>query len=204
MTKQEAVGIIYILQSSYPGFYNKQTDKQAEILVDFWASCFNDYEANIVLKALTAIIIKKTEFPPTIAEVNVEIIKMVKPNEEFLDGEAAWGEVQRIMRKYSAYLDEEQEASMNKELNRDECLAKTVRACGGMYYLRMCELENINTLRAQFIKIYNSYTKRKQDDLLLPNSLKNKIGEIQQQSIARTNDIVGMLVDKFSLGIEEE
>lgn len=200
MTFEEAFEVIYILQSNYPNFYSRQTENQAEIMTQFWATAFRDYDLNIVMNALLSAIMKKKSFPPNIAEINEEIIKMVKPNIEQMDGEIAWGKVQSLIKNFGQYLFQDQQDALDKELDGDEILKMAIRACGGLEVLRMCQMNSLNTLRAQFIRIYNSYAKRKVDDLLLPNSLKIEINQIQQQSIEKSNQVINMLADKLSFG----
>lgn len=199
MTIQETTEIIYILQATYPNFYNKQTDSQIEILVNFWASCFNDYDINVVLKALTSIIMKKKDFPPNIAEINQEVIKIINPHEEIADGEIGWGKAQNLMKSYGSYLFAEQQTELTKQIEKDYPLKMALLACGGLESLRMCEIDNLNTLRAQFIRIYNSYAKRKQDDLLLPNNLKADILQIQEENIKKANNVISFIADKLSV-----
>jgi len=184
LTQMEAFKIIYAIQANYPSFYAKQTDKQAEIMTNLWASAFKDCEYKVVSTALMVVMLKKKDFPPSIAEVNEEIAKMTKPMIERLDGETAWGEAWQLMNRYGYCLFEEQVAQREKDINdRGEPFADALQAVGGLDGIRMCRVDQTNTLRTQFIRIYNVYVNRENEKYLLPDCISDKVSAIKKRYV---------------------
>jgi len=178
-----------VIQAAYPSFYRGQTAKQANIAIGLWFDCLRDYPAGIVYDALKSAIIKNPKFPPSIGDVNAEIVAMRRPDANpDIDGEKAWSSVLLYIRKYGEYSDNPQAGIELRNLMSDEAWERAFRAVGGFYDIRRAESDNIGTMRAQFIRIYNSFAKTRADNAILPPSLYARIESVKSENMAKLTD----------------
>lgn len=111
-----------------------------------------------------------SEFPPTIADLRRLSTEIANPSLQVTAGEA-WGEVEKAIRNYGWYRPEEALSSMS------EGARKVARYIG---WQNICEAENIDVIRGQFMKMYGQVEARDKEEALLPEPLKNAIKELGQ------------------------
>ena len=94
MDKAETIRIMAVIETAYPNFYAKKTDRERENAAALWADMFQDVPLSTVAIAVKALI-ATLKFPPTIAEVNDAIQRMTQP--ERLTAAEAWHMVKRAI-----------------------------------------------------------------------------------------------------------
>jgi hypothetical protein len=166
MNKQETTKIIGVLMMAYPRYADNYKDiNKLNSTIDLWCELLGDIPynvANIVIQKL----ILTSEFPPTIADIRKQVANIT--NKEHLDSASAWGEVQKSVTSYGWNKYEEMKENVSN---------KTLQVIGmiGWTNICMCELDQLNTLRSQFMRMYDSVNERSKKDELLPDSLKEQI-----------------------------
>ena len=184
MTFNETLNLIYKLQANYPSFYTRQTGEQAKAMIELWQDILQGYDANLVYAAFKVAVSKKTDYPPNIAEINRELVKIMNPSESFMDGEQAWGTVMDLIDLYdkahtndSDTWDESHKHGddYKRIISSNPILAKSIESCGGICGIKYCGADNAPVIRSQFIKFYNSLQSARMEELLVPGALKNEI-----------------------------
>lgn len=153
MTDIEFEQVTLTIKTAYPNAH-VFPDKYA---MKLWFQMLGDLEYNQVANAVAEHIVNST-FPPSIAEIRQ---RCVKPRIDIPDWAEAWEKVQKAIRYYGAYRDDEAIASL------DEVTRAAVRRMG---YKSLCfaELRNSETDRAQFREIYNLVAQPLIEDSRLP------------------------------------
>lgn len=114
MNSTEALKLMAVLQIAYPRFYQDITDEDAEEAINLWATMFEDKPYELV-KAAVKSCIATSKWPPTIAEVNDEIIRLTKPEE--LTEMEAWNLVNKAL-KNAGYESKEEFAKLPEDIQR--------------------------------------------------------------------------------------
>lgn len=98
MSIAETLSILAILKAAYPAFYKDMTRKDADAVVDLWASMFVDEPLEIVAAAVKALIVTDEKgYPPHIGAVKAKIRTITEP-QELTEGEA-WALVSKAVRR---------------------------------------------------------------------------------------------------------
>lgn len=103
MTREETLAIMGVLKAAYPNYYRDMNRKDAEAVVDLWATMFNDEPMQLVAMAVKAHIASDTKgFPPHIGAIKEAIVKLQMP--DVMTELEAWALVDKATRnsKYEA------------------------------------------------------------------------------------------------------
>jgi len=163
MTKIEFAATINFLESTYRSF--RISDNRTNM--DAWFDCLKDLDYALVQSALKKHTLT-SEYPPTIASIRKNAASINGPR--IPDHTEAWGEVMSAMSKYGSWNHLQALDSMSQQTRR------TVIAFG---WDRLCQAENIDVVRGQFLKMYDSSTVREREDVLLPESFRILLQEVQ-------------------------
>lgn len=149
MTKEQFLKGITFLTIAY----NKEfTEEQVSVWYEFFKD--EDYEA--FRKAVKRIIPLK-QFMPSIAELKQEIATISNPVLQ-LNVDEEWDNVLKAIRRYGSYRQDEAMKSLKPYT------ANIVRQVG---YMRICQSENIQWERKEFMELFNMNKERDTDTLML-------------------------------------
>ena len=82
MTREQMLDILVVMQAAYPNFYKGMNQKQADAVLDLWATMFADDPLEVVAMAVKSHIANdKKGFPPHIGAIKEAIIKLRQPDE---------------------------------------------------------------------------------------------------------------------------
>ncbi len=163
MKKTEIVQLLVVINAAFP---NMQVN---EVMVDLWHELLGDIDFNLAKAAVKKILLE-SPYPPTIADIRKQVAEITTPKQ--IDPAEAWGEVERAIRYYGSYREEEALASMSP------AVARVVKYIG---WREICLSEEPGVLRGQFLKMYQQLQERERKEALLPPDLKNEIQQISQQ-----------------------
>ena len=176
MDRKKFFNIIKGIKSVYPNFGVK-SQEQAE----FWYTMLSDLsyeELSIAVQKHISL----NKWPPTVADIREQ---SMTTKEELLTGSDAWGEVQRVIRRYGSYREKEALESL------DPVVRKTVEGIG---FKHLCLSESMMVDRAHFLKLYENNLERKKNDSMLSLELKQKVSQERLQ--ARDNLVKELLEGK--------
>ncbi len=176
MVKSEVSKILTIIASVYPKFYIPEDEEKATYKVDIWYSFLKDLDYNVAQLAVQKLVMTN-KFPPSIAEIR-EIAAKIASGESASAGEA-WGEVESAIHRYGScrYDATRLEEAMNS-------LSETTRrVVKWMNWTEICDSENLGVVRGQFMKIYDTESKRVEERKSLPPQLIKQIQMISNRSI---------------------
>ena len=159
MTKAEVTKLLTIIAAMYPRF------EISTLKVELWLDMIGDIpfkEAQMAVKK----VMMTSEFPPTVAEIRKAATDITTNKGDVLDAGKAWGEVMLAIRKYGSWSPEEAYSIMSP------ATAKIVKQIG---WQEICSSEVIEVVRGQFMKMFDSYKVREQQDRLLPTDFKSQI-----------------------------
>lgn len=94
MTKAETSKIMAILRVAYPGYYRDTSDTDAKVAINLWHTMLGHHSYDLV-EAAAYSCIATSKWPPTIAEVNMEIARITWPDE--MTEMEAWSLVTRAL-----------------------------------------------------------------------------------------------------------
>lgn len=108
MTREETLAIMGVLKAAYPNYYRDMNRKDAEAVVDLWATMFNDEPMQLVAMAVKAHIASDTKgFPPHIGAIKEAIVKLQMP--DTMTEQEAWALVSKATRNAAYCADQEYE-----------------------------------------------------------------------------------------------
>jgi len=158
MVKSEMMKLLTVLTEVYPKF--EVNDIKAQVFYEL----LGDLDYSILQTAIKKHMLTN-DYPPTIAELRKQALEIMNPSIQMTAAEA-WGEVQKAIRYYGWYREEEALASMS------EGARKITQYIG---WQNICEAENIDVLRGQFFKMYGQVEAREKTEALLPESIRNNV-----------------------------
>jgi hypothetical protein len=173
MKKTEMVKLLKFLNSYYQKKfeYPKSDKEDTKMLQGTWMMFLKDYDYKLVSTATKKIVVEK-EWPPTPGEIVKQIEKIQMSDEDRLSGQEAWGKVIELIRRYGVQYGREKILE-----NITETSKEAIKAVGGLRTIGMSD-ENETFLMNNFIKVYESFNKRKKETEMLPDSIKNDIKKI--------------------------
>lgn len=160
MTKNETSKILAVLAAAFPRF---EPDK---LMLDVWHEMLGDLEYTVMQLAAKKCMINSV-FPPSIAEVRREAVKIINPQRK--TAAEAWEEVNKVVDKFGYYRQVEAMESLSP------VVARAVKSIG---FEKICLTENMGVERGQFIKIYEQMDGRDYEEILLPDSMRLQIAGI--------------------------
>lgn len=173
MTRQETVVIITLLAGNYESFAKRtQTDEQVKIIIDTWHECLGDLDYKLVLQAVKKTIIE-SPYPPTIHDIRKNAIEMVSPTTTRTPIEA-WEEAYKMICSGSRMTQEEFD-SHSPEVKKFFGSPSQLRA-----YATNTDF-NMDVVRSNFLKQYEVIAEREKQQKLLPEQMKNMIGQLTER-----------------------
>lgn len=136
-----------------------------------WHKAFEDQPFAVVFGAVSKYILHK-KFPPTIADIREEVVRMTNPS-AMKSGEEAWEEVIIAVKKFGFYRQGEGIKTL------DEVSQRAVRTIG---WDNICKSETIGIERANFLKFYDSLNKGAKEKAVLPQSLYEAIERVTEKT----------------------
>ncbi|SCG82697.1 hypothetical protein DW1_1124 [Proteiniborus sp. DW1] len=180
MTKPEVIKLLAMLAAAYPNM--KEVN---EVQINLWYDCLKDIDTKVALAAIKKHILEST-FPPSIAEIRKQVMEVATPANEKLDGASGWGEVIKAIKEYGYYREKEALESMTPVTR------KVVKYMG---WQEICHSEKPDVVRGQFLKMYETVAEREKQDRLLPETFREEIKQISEN----TKAIAG-LVSSMDMG----
>lgn len=173
MKKSETIQIISLLAGNYESIANK-SDKQKQLMINAWQECLGDLDYNLVVGAVKKTMIENP-YPPTVADIRKNSVEISDP--VTYDPLEDWDECYKMISKGS-YMTQE-------EFETYSPICK--RFVGSLQQLRnyaMTECDVINTVvKSNFLKQYEIIKKQEREQKLLPEKMKNRIQELQANSV---------------------
>lgn len=168
MTRDNVIAILGILKTAYPRFYVNMKKTEAEETISLWQEMFSDTDIRILTIAVKRLI-THFEFPPTIADVKKEILKITTKQENNID---YWQEVLKMMSN-SLYMKKEEFDTYSDICKRFFGNVDNLRSYGEME-----KQEVINNIQPRFLKYAENYQKEKKENMLLPNDYKDMVKKL--------------------------
>lgn len=178
MTVQETTKIVNALKVAYPR-YAEQIQENKQGMISLFAFMFKDVPYKVVNCALQKFILE-SPYPPTVHDFYKEIVSVTKFNVP--DEDEAWHEVARAIRLYGYYRPEEAFDSMS------EIVCDVVKVIG---WSEICLSENIDLVRQQFCRLYVIARQRKEQEMLMPSTLKRRIEKLAKGKIVEISEALG-------------
>jgi hypothetical protein len=161
MTRKEVGQLLALMTTAWPKF-KAANEAEHRQRIDVWAAMFADDDFSLCVAALKRLMVG-SPFPPSIHDLRKQIYEVQHP--DTVDAATAWGLVADAIRWYGWY---DAQGGMT---SLPERVRKVVHAIG---WRELCEGKaDIN--RAQFMRMYETVSKREQELQMLPASLKEDI-----------------------------
>ncbi len=164
MKPAEIAELLTLIAAAWPKF------EPDDAKVALWSELFTDVDFQVAKVALKKLMLLNT-FPPSVAELRQAVLDVTTPGNSRLPAPEAWGYVIAAIKKYGYYREGEALSSMPPEA------AKVV---GWMGWQDICQSDNIDVVRGQFLRMYETNLQREKEQALLPPALKEIIAEIGQ------------------------
>lgn len=168
MSRDNIIAILGILKTAYPRFYANMKKTEAEETISLWQEMFSDTDIRILTIAVKRLI-THFEFPPTIADVKKEILKITTKQESNID---YWQEVLKMMSN-ALYMKKEEFDNYSDICKRFFGNVDNLR-CYGM----MEKQEAINNIQPRFLKYAESYQKQEKENMMLPSNYKEMVQKL--------------------------
>ena len=170
MSREEALKICLIVQSTYPTHYAKFGDRERAAMLEAWLAVMADYDFHTACGGLKAYMANDTKgFPPSPGQIIDQIYKLTASDEERLTESEAWGMVYKALRNgvYGA----------EKEFGK---LPPAVqRAVGTPEVLRQwAQDENVSVTQSNFERVFRRSKEEYIENKKTPESVKQLIGGI--------------------------
>lgn len=171
MTKEDAVGILALLELGYPNFAAKMDDKRKAQTATMWAEAFQNDDPRAVAMAVKAIIYAgDREFAPNIGQVRAKMQQLSAPDE--LTENEAWALVSRAccngIYGYKAEF-EKLPPAVKAAVGRPEQLREWA----------MMDSETVQSVVASnFMRSYRIRAQRIRETEMLPDDVKKFVAEL--------------------------
>lgn len=140
------------------------------VALEMWQKAFYDHSYQVVSSATYQYILQN-KFPPTIAEIREEVIKITNPD-ALKTGEQAWEEVVKAVKRFGYYRQGEALKTLDKA---------TQRAVNTVGWQDICHSEKIGVVRSNFFKVFEAVNKGAKEEAILPSGLYEQIKKLSQQ-----------------------
>lgn len=163
MKRSEAAKLLAVVAASYPNF------EPDEVKLGVWTEMLGDLDyptANMAVRRHIA----TSRFAPTVAEIREQA--MIAGGHEEVTATEAWGELMQAVRHHGYYHEREALAEMNPETRRvvERITWREVNMC-----------ENLDVLRGQFLRMYETMAGRSRREALCPPAI--RVGEIEAPAL---------------------
>lgn len=156
MNKKEFATIVAFLEGVYKDFHISGN----KVSMEMWFECLRDLDYSATQAGLKKHIMT-SKWQPTIAEIRKSVADITNP--AILSNTEAWGEVTKAIKKFGSW---DQDRALNSLSTHTRT---TVESFG---WDRLCGAENVDVVRGQFLKMYDSFTIREKEKALLPEDFK--------------------------------
>ena len=172
MTKEECRNILATVAMVYHNWH--PGDLQATL--DAWYFVMCDFDAKQILAAVRAYAMTNTSgFPPSPAQ----LITQLRPQED--SALNAWSKVYKAICN-STYHSQEEFDKLPEDCQ------KAVGSPENLRQWAMTDADSITVLQANFIKTYNMTVERERLNSLLPENLKDALGQTPRKAIEKKNE----------------
>ena len=168
MSRDNIIAILGILKTAYPRFYANMKKTEAEETISLWQEMFSDTDIRILTIAVKRLI-THFEFPPTIADVKKEILKITTKQESNID---YWQEVLKMMSN-AHYMKKEEFDTYSDICKRFFGNVDNLRSYGVME-----KQEVINNIQPRFLKYAENYQKQEKENMMLPSNYKDMVQKL--------------------------
>lgn len=168
MSRDNIIAILGILKTAYPRFYANMTKSEAEETIALWQEMFKDTDIRILTIAVKRLI-THLEFPPTIADVKKEIIKITVKNKTPID---YWQEAFKMICNANYMKPEE------FEKHSDICKRFFGKVSNLQPYGSMEREYVLNNIQPRFLKYAEAYVKEEEENAMLPSDYKNMVSKL--------------------------
>lgn len=161
MTKQEFAAAMALLSAAIDKPIGKTT-------IAAWYETIKDLPGQAVMAAIQTVI-ATDEYPvlPSIGKIRKTAINLMQPQR--LTAAEAWGETIKAIRIYGHNQEMEALASLPPEA------AEAARLMG---WQQMCHADNIEVIRGQYLKIYDTQASRAAEERMIPPAARELIGRV--------------------------
>ncbi|MCK9544063.1 MAG: replicative helicase loader/inhibitor [Novosphingobium sp.] len=179
MTKQDALQLLFIVQTAYPKYYKVMNKNETNNFVDLWASIFEDKPVNLVANALKAYIATDDSgYPPVPGAINKKIMELCLP--DFPTELEAWQIITKAVSN-SGYSAKEEFNKLPEYLQRLVGSPRTLNDWG------MINTSDFNTvIQSYFAKSYRATIEREKEHALIPLSIREKAKELTGEYAEKT------------------
>ena len=171
MNKIETIQVITLLAGNYDNIANKDKN-QKQLMIAAWQECLGDLDYQLVLQAVKKTIIE-SPYPPTIHEIRKNAVEIVNPTTQ-RTGIEAWEEAYKMICNGS-YMTQEEFDSHSPEVKKFFGSPSQLRA-----YATNTDF-NMDVVRSNFLKQYEVIAEREKQQKLLPEQMKNMIGQLTER-----------------------
>lgn len=168
MSRDNIIAILGILKTAYPRFYANMTKSEAEETIALWQEMFSDTDIRILTIAVKRLI-AHFEFPPTIADVKKEVIKITTKQESNID---YWQEAFKMMSNAN-YMQKEEFDKYSDVCKKFFGNVDNLRSYG-----IMDRKEVINNIQPRFLKYAENYQKQEKENMALPENYKKMVQKL--------------------------
>jgi hypothetical protein len=160
MNREETTKLFGLISAAYPRDTAFTKSDTAQTLM--WHELLGDLPFD-ALKAALSRHAASSPFPPSISELRAAVTPQgISPDE-------AWGIVMKAIRTHGYYAQLEARDSMPPEV------WQTVDRIG---WRELCDCENLDVIRAQFMRMYDAQSKRSKERAVLPAGLSHRLEQI--------------------------
>lgn len=168
MSRDNIIAILGILKTAYPRFYANMKKTEAEETISLWQEMFSDTDIRLLTIAVKRLI-THFEFPPSIADVKKEILKITTKQENNID---YWQEVLKMMSN-AHYMKKEEFDTYSDICKRFFGNVNNLRSYGVME-----KQEVINNIQPRFLKYAENYQKQEKENMMLPSNYKDMVQKL--------------------------
>lgn len=161
----------YLVALAVSNFPNMQ-DKDLSMTAVLWEEMLSDLPFGLVKNALIKVLVT-AKYWPTVAEIREAALSLQNPRA--ITAAEAWSQANAALDKYGYYRADEGMRSL------PPAIQKTLRACGG--WAAVCTTENIDTIRAQFMRMFGDFAKTEREYEILPQSVKQFLAGVEVKQI---------------------
>ena len=170
MNSQETTQVITLLAGNYDSIAKKDKT-QKQLMINTWQECLGDLDYKLVLQAVKKTIIE-SPYPPTIHDIRKNAVEMVNPTKN--NALSDWDECYKMICNGNYMTQEE------FDKHSDTCK----RFLGSLSQLRAYSKNedfNMDVVRSNFLKQYENLIKKNQEQKLLPQNMKDFIGQLAEK-----------------------
>ena len=166
MNKAETIQIITLLAGNYDSI-SKKDNIQKQLMINTWQECLGDLEYKVVLQAVKKTIIS-SQYIPTISEIRKNAMQIINRGNEYKTALDAWNEAYKMI-KSGTYMTKEEFETHTEDVK------KFFGSVDGLKAYSMNTDFNLDVVRSNFLKQYDTLIKRKEETQMLPKGMQEMI-----------------------------